>query len=114
LFEDFAKGSGQSCLEDPPNRVAISRTWHWPSAVGGKQANIATAVNLTRASVTQPTTRPDIGEKLSRKAHPQWMGLPCPGLEVEGRDDRSVVGLGIFSVDSEGCGLVVQDLVVDF
>ena len=36
------------------------------------------------------------------------------GLEVEGGDDRRVVGLGILPVDSEGGGLVVQDLVVDF
>jgi hypothetical protein len=36
------------------------------------------------------------------------------GLEVEGSNDGRVVGLGIFPVDSEGGGLVVQDLVVDF
>ena len=40
--------------------------------------------------------------------------LPSRGLEVERCDDRGVVGLGILTVDGEGGGLVVQDLVVDF
>jgi hypothetical protein len=35
-------------------------------------------------------------------------------LEIEGGYDGGVIGLGIFSVDGEGGGLVVQDLVVDF
>lgn len=39
---------------------------------------------------------------------------PAADLEVEGGDDRRVVGLGIFAFDSECGGLVVEDLVVDF
>jgi hypothetical protein len=35
-------------------------------------------------------------------------------LEIKGGYDRGVIGLGIFSIDGEGGGLVVQDLVVNF
>ena len=34
-------------------------------------------------------------------------------LETEGCDDGGVVGLGVFAVDGEGCGLVVEYFVVD-
>jgi hypothetical protein len=34
-------------------------------------------------------------------------------LEIEGGYNRGVIGLGIFPIDREGGGFVVQDLVVD-
>jgi hypothetical protein len=64
----------------------------------------------------QPSDSQSDDLPLTRRNTAQFtvISLSSTTLEVEGCDDRGVVGLGIFPVDSEGSGLVVQDLVVDF
>jgi hypothetical protein len=72
-----------------------------PNATWATQRDAAAVLPMEQSLSTGSTIRDGGSEQ-------------CLSLEIEGRYDGGVIGLGIFSIDGEGGGLVVQDLVVDF
>jgi hypothetical protein len=91
------------------------------SSIGGRMSGrsggvgyaVRTAVNAGSELLIFVPRAPH-SHDLKPEACADAAALPCRGLEVERCDDRGMVGLGILTVDGEGGGLVVQDLVVDF